>query len=1272
MEVTNRLLFGVNGRLVEVDAAELDLSWTLSNFLRRDLPQKRATRSVKEGCGQGNCGTCTVILSYCESDGKPVHRAVKSCLIPLAAVDGMMVTTSEGLGGTRGGLHPIQERLARNHGTQCGFCSAGMVMSIYGLLVRNATPSVPDIEEALQGNLCRCTGYRPVVDVATSFTANPVIIVPPTIPPELTARLNPKNKSLCPLLAICSASGRKQWFSPLNLAQITELRATYPLSHIVGGGANFTHNGILPALCNGDSNVVFVQVGRVAEMKSVIAQEGNLVVGASVALADLVSSLDTTASEKPNTPLSQLHKCCTHIANYAARNTITLGGIVCNDAYSDILPLLSSLEATALVIVPKPLQELQVRIQDVVATLKEHKGAFLVTVRIPLGSPSTLKRLVGSYRMSRTMYNDKSMIGASFVIDLSPENIVKHCSFFFGCPEHRLLEVDSIKSSLVGSCWNDSVVPNVLNSLELWAKAIFPAPSPLPPVSTETALTCFQVYKHQLVLNLFRKFYLETTTNLAVEIKTPSTMTFSQVFDRTTDTGVLGTDLPHLSASFHTTGEAVYLADMYLPNNVLYAALVMSTKARARMLSIDAAPALSMPGVVKFVSAKDIVGSNVFYYDMEVFADKEVHCVGHIIGLVLAKTPEQAKMAAPMVKIEYEELEPILTINDAIKANSYLCKEYVLERGSVNVEAPIILEGSVFLGGQEHFYLEPHVASAFPQEGGSILVKATTQHPDKTQVSVAKVLGLKESQVTVTVKRLGGSFGGKECTYFLPCCVAVAAQAANTPVILQLDRDTDMQVTGGRHPFQAKYRAGCTPDGKILFVDWKVHSDGGHRIPYSTTVLTRALLHMDSCYWIPNFRVVGRACRTNTTSNSAMRGFGVPQAIYCAEILMEHIARTVGFTVERVRELNLYEAGQTTPYNQLVEYNTIRRIWAQLKRESNYEAREHEIALFNANNKFIKRGISITPMKHGLSFEVQFLNQANALVNLYVDGTCIISHSGIEMGQGLNTKVAQIASYVLGIPVASITVTETDTSRTPNIIPTAASAGTDLVGGAVLKACEELNVRLQPFKEQLRGKPFAAVCDAAYKNRVSLSCAGHYATPNVGYDFETHTGKGFNYFCFGAAVTEVEIEVLTGRTQVLRADLLYDAGKSLNPGIDIGQVEGCFVQGLGEFLMEEIVRDSKGNMVTRNAQTYKIPSVYDIPMDFRVALLSNPDPSPAVFSSRGIGEPPLGMAASASFAVRHAVIAARRDRSGIPSESIDSFSLNAPCTPVAILLAINN
>ncbi len=751
--------------------------------------------------------------------------------------------------------------------------------------------------------------------------------------------------------------------------------------------------------------------------------------------------------------------------------------------------------------------------------------------------------------------------------------------------------------------------------------------------------------------------------------------------------------LPHDSARLHVTGAARYVDDIPVPAGCLHLAFGLSRIASGRITAMDLAAVRAAPGVVAVLGASDLPAHNDISaapgFVEELLSSGEIFYLGQPLFLVVATSHRAARKAARLADITYDEWQPVLTIDDAIAANwRFEGGPVVHARGEAETAiaaAPHLVEGQIEIGGQEHFYLEGQVALALPREAGGMLVHSSSQHPTEIQHKVAEALGLPMHMVRVEVRRMGGGFGGKESQGNAPAvAAAVAARATGRPCKMRYDRDDDMTITGKRHDFRIAYRAGVDDEGRILGIVFEHFCRCGWAQDLSLPVADRAMLHADNAYHLPNVRITSHRLRTNTQSATAFRGFGGPQGMVGIERVLDHIAHAVGRDPLEVRRLNFYAdaaepAKQQTPYHMEVEDFILHGLLEQLAESSGYAARREAVAAWNARNPVLKRGIALSPVKFGISFTLTHLNQAGALVHVYTDGSIHLNHGGTEMGQGLNQKVAQVAAECFGVGLERVAITATDTGKVPNTSATAASSGTDLNGMAVRQACGKICARIagvvagrlgaDPAGVRFAGGkvhagdhaiPFTDAVMEAYLARVSLSATGYYRTPGISWDRVAGRGRPFLYFAYGAAVTEVVIDTLTGENRILRADILHDAGASLNPALDIGQIEGGYVQGAGWLTTEELVWDGKGRLMTHAPSTYKIPACSDRPEIFNVSLWDEPNREETIHRSKAVGEPPLMLGISAFLALSDAIAACGE---GYPA-------LDAPATPERILAAI--
>ncbi|KAA0711294.1 Xanthine dehydrogenase/oxidase [Triplophysa tibetana] len=1307
------LVFFVNGK--KITERNADPEMTLLTYLRKTLGLK----GTKLGCAEGGCGACTVMVSkYHPRRHRIINHAINACLAPLCSLHHCAVTTVEGIGSVASKLHPVQERIAKAHGSQCGFCTPGIVMSMYALLRNNPQPTMHDIQEAFQGNLCRCTGYRPILEGYRTFTkdggccgkggsngccmangytqdpvnANSTLPAQKLYDPSEFMPLDPTQEIIFPpeLMSLSKQPQRELrfmgervlWIQPGSLKELLELKAAYPNAKLVVGN---TEVGIEMKFKNLLYPVILAPA-YIPALNSIQHTRDGIKVGASVTLTRLgdvlretVKNLPTQQTEVFKAVLEQLR----WFAGQQIRNVAAVGGnIMTASPISDLNPVFMAAGCKLTVMSKGGERVLEMDDKFFPAYRKTvlRSDEILLSIEIPYTRKG---QYFSAFKQSPRKEDDISIVTCGMNVCFQERsNIVQNIRISYGGMAPVTVLATTTCNRLLNRQWNDELLQDACTIL-----ADEMSLSPSAPGGMVT-------YRRTLTISLFYKFFLTVQQKLALDLQKegivvehirPDYASVTELFQIDSPSSVqlyqavpsgengedvVGHPVMHLSALKQATGEAVYCDDIPCYENELHLALVTSTKAHALIKSIDTSDAMEVPGVVTFLSAKDVPGSNLtgpIIYDETVFADDKVTCVGHIVGAIVADTHAHAQRAAKAVKIDYEELQPVIvTIQDAISHNSFYHPVRTIKSGDVAQgfkDSDHILQGEIHIGGQEHFYLETNCTIAVPRgEDGEMELFVSTQSASKTQALVAKALGVPANRVVCRVKRMGGGFGGKESrSTILSTVVAVAAQKVKRPVRCTLDRDEDMLVTGGRHPFFGTYKVGFMNNGKVMAVDVTLYSNVGNSMDLSLSILERALFHMDNSYNIPNIRGTGYMCKTNLPSNSAFRGFGGPQGMMIAESWMSDVAHSCGLPAEEVRRLNMYKQGDLTPFNQRLDQFTIDRCWVECMEISDFSKRKSAVEQYNRQHRWTKRGLSIIPTKFGISFTAVFLNQAGALVHVYTDGSVLLTHGGTEMGQGLHTKMIQVASKTLEIPSAKIHITETSTNTVPNTSPTAASASSDLNGMAVYNACQTLLQRLQPYKDKNPKGGWEEWVKTAYFDRVNLSANGFYKTPDLGYNFDTNSGRAFNYFSYGVAVSEVEIDCLTGSHKNLHTSIVMDVGKSLNPALDIGQVEGGFMQGLGLFTLEELKYSPKGYLYTRGPGMYKIPAFGDIPVELKVSLLRDAPNEKAIFSSKAVGEPPLFLAASAFYAIKDAIASARAE-SGLTGP----FRLDSPATPERI------
>ncbi|KAK7085090.1 hypothetical protein SK128_008316 [Halocaridina rubra] len=1182
------------------------------------------------------------------------------------------------------------------------------------------------INEFFTGNLCRCTGYRPILDGYRSFTndqtcgkrnccrlkkadsdteimANGCIDTASSngatenrsseeflidqdlyninhfspYDPSQDVIFPPELKVLHHELHTQSLEykgPRVTYYRPTSLSHLLNLKSLYPDAKLVVGN---TELGVEVKFKN-QLYPVLISPTHIKELTSVVVSQSGIVVGSSVTLSTLEEKLRDLIESQPEYKtriFSAIVEMLRWFAGKQIRNVGAIGGnIMTGSPISDLNPLLMAAGAKlSLCSQERGYREVEMDEHFFTGYRKNIVLAdeILVSVHIPYTRED--EYFLG-FKQARRRDDDIAIVNAGMKVSFrSNDAVVNSLRMAFGGMAPTTVMATKTMRELAGKHWNSSLLET--------GTSLLLQDLPLSPSAPGGMIE----YRRALTVSFFFKFYLSVREQHSVkfpELIAPlsaeeqgvvqiyhhpppkSCQLFQKISSSQDPIDPIGRPMCHSSALKQATGEALYVDDMPHFSKELYAGLVLSTRAHARIISIDESEALRLEGVERFFCSKDLPGSRnetgAIVHDEEVFASKIVTCVGQLIGLIVAKDQSIAQRAAKLVRIKYEDIQPlVITIQEAIVEKAYL-NQWTIKKGeteSAFKAADHVLEGDMHMGGQEHFYLETNAHLAVPKgEDGEMEIFSSCQNPTETQKLVAKALGVPENRVVCHVKRMGGGFGGKETrtsSISIPLCVA--ASALNRPVRIMLDRDEDMVMTGTRHPFYARWKVGFSSKGLLSAIEMDLYANSGCSLDLSAAVIQRAMFSMDNAYKCDNTRVTGYACKTNLASNTAFRGFGGPQGMLFAEDVMTRIAAFLKIDPNMVREKNLYASGDKTHYNQLLERCTIRRCWDEVLQQADYDTRKGTVEKFNREHKYRKRGLSVIPVKFGISFTAHFLNQAGALVLVYTDGSVLLSHGGTEMGQGLHTKMIQVAARTLKISADQIHISETATDKVPNTSPTAASASSDLNGMAVLNACEKILRRLKPYISKDPDGSWENWVKAAYFDRVSLSATGFYRTPGISdFDFGRNEGTPFNYFSYGAAVTEVEIDCLTGDHSVLRSDIMMDVGESLNPAIDIGQIEGAFMQGLGLFTLEELRYSPTGVLLTRGPGAYKIPGFQDIPSEFNVSLLRGAPNPRAVFSSKAVGEPPLFLAASVFFGIRQAVEAARASYALNPCFRFDS------------------
>uniref|UniRef100_A0A8D0ART7 Aldehyde oxidase 1 n=1 Tax=Sander lucioperca TaxID=283035 RepID=A0A8D0ART7_SANLU len=1276
------LCFFINGKKVTVSHA--DPETTLLSFLREEL---RLT-GTKYGCGGGGCGACTVMVSHYRPATKTItHYSANACLLPLCQLHGAAVTTVEGVGSTRTRIHPVQERIAKAHGSQCGFCSPGMVMSVYTLLRNRPQPAMDDITHALQGNLCRCTGYRPIIDGCRTFCSVIICVrlrasslasieekpelfdkreflpLDPTqeliFPPELILRAE-----TAPPQTLTFRGERMMWVSPTSLEELVQLKARNPEAPLVIGNTNIgpdiKFKGILHPLVNLPRHV-----GKelLASLVNTAGSSPGVWVGAGCSLTEVCSLLEKLLPQFPEEKTEvfrALSQQLGKVGSLQIRNVASLGGnIMIAYPNSDLNPVLAAGNCKVSVISNGGRREVPLN-QDFFVSFGKtilKPEEIVVSVFIPF---SRKGELVRAYRQAPRKESSFCTVTSGMRVFFSQgSSVVQDLSIYYGGMGPTTVSATQTCTAIVTRVsfrpWDDETLQRAYDVL--LDELVLPPSAPGGKVEFRRSLTLSFLFKFNLeVLQKLREMVLIKHSLLNNPL-----LPLQHVPKDQRDQDPVGRPIMHRSAISQATGEAVYCDDIPRTDGELFLALVTSSRAHAKITGLDVSQALRLPGVVDVITAKDVPGSVrckpwscLVSVPLGVFL--QVSCVGQMICAVVADTRAHAKRGAAAVKIGYEDLpEPLFTVEEASEKSSFFEPRRMIEKGNV-AEAfktvDHVHQGEFRMGGQEHFYMETQSMLVVPVgEETEFNAYVSTQWPTGTQDAIAEALGIPSNRVTCHVKRIGGAFGGKVVkTATLACITAVAAWKTNCAVRCVLERGEDMLISGARHPVLGKYKVGFMNDGRIMAADMQYYTNAGNTVDESPLVVDKILLHIDNAYNIPNLRGRGAACRTNLPSNTAFRGFGVPQSIMVLENMLNDVAMVLG---RPIREINMYQGPSVTHYGLEFSPENLWRCWDQCKEKSDYAARRRAADRFNQDNCWKKRGLAIVPIKYGIAF-------AAALVHVYKDGSVLVSHGGTEMGQGLHTKMQQVASRELGIPPSKIYISETSTNTVPNTCPSAASYGTDANGMAVRNACQTLYQRLEPIRQ----KNPKGSWETAFLDKISLSATGFYRGPDLYMDWDKMAGRPYAYFTFGACFCEVELDCLTGDYRAVRTDIVMDIGRSVNPSMDIGQIEGAFLQGLGLYTLEELKFSPSGLLYTRGPSQYKIPAVCDVPLRFNVYLLPDSHNPHAIYSSKGIGEPSLFLGSSVFFAIKDAVAAARSE-SGL----VGPFPLDSPATPERACLA---
>src|SRR5258707_5925325 len=1372
---TSNLVFFLNGTLVCLE--NVDPTVLLIDYLR--LPEVGLT-GTKLVCGEGGCGACTVVMAHKDrGTGQVVERPVNACLRPLCGVDGTMITTTEGLGSTyTGHLNPIQEKIADGNGSQCGYCTPGWVMTMYGLLRNNRRPTPQEVEDYFSGNLCRCTRYRSILNAMQSFVGD-VALRDQAAGESIDPNAFPESRRL-----YFRGSGY-EFYRPLELHEVLELLQRY---HATPSTVKLVNGNTSIAIYKREvyDPRVLIDISQVAELTELDYRhaDARIVIGGGITLTTLKSFLaEVIQSQDPvhTKGLVEMEARLARLAGEQVRGVGTVAGnimLVKNHEAegvpftSDLFTVLATLGAVVVLrAADDPEQEQHFPIL-LMPPLGNFPSGFVITkVLIPFTSKGSMVQM---YKVSRRLQNAHALVNAGFHCEFGPSTEVERATLIFGGIGRLPINAEKTATLLLGNPWSWATYEAAVQVLREEIAALI-----LPKLEDGVSTEC----RKALAEALFYKYFVYVANQIAPQEVPPDEISAGQPWERKVSSGIHGyvqapyydgeplhsrissvsmnpgtlsyavaraaaavnveaaKIRPHvvavnrpdpapeerppvsISARVQAIGEARYTQDEPGPRGMLHAAYVYST-CRNGMFNYGSLTVEELniklrsecPGFHTYITEADIPqkSGHDTYKDNDpglydpIFASGRVTAYGQPIGLVVADTLQTAQRVAAQVQhqIQYDTtgFPAIETIKQALALpdrKGILSGKHNLKRierkdsDDVWLANPQPEEGKVFItgtqctGAQAHFYMETQTALAIPGEMGSMTLYISAQHLASCQNAVAAALGLPANQVEVKATRVGGAYGGKEIRPpTIAAATAVAAHKLNRPVRLALDRNTDMIMIGKRHPFKGTYYLSADSGGRIKKLRIDFWSNAGFSYDCSLSIMDLVLLSADGAYNVPTFQANGTVCRTNLATNTAFRSFGVIQCSLILEEAIEHLAYQLGIPPEVVRQLNFYQDAtidsfDLTPYGQELRDCRIRQVWADLCKKACFDERSQAVQDFNKANRWRKRGIAMMPIKYGVSYTYLPLNQATAEVMVYnSDGSVLVHHGGIEMGQGLDTKILQIAAETLGIPYDLIQIAHADTSTVPNASSTGASTGADLQGGAVLRAAKKLRKRLVSFClsnpslvpsdwRQHWDKAWPKIVQAASGMKVDLSSKAHFASPNLEQLDPDHIqltpGKQvFYYFTYSAAVSEVEIDVLTGEFTILRSDIIYDAGQSINTELDFGQVEGGFIQGVGNVTTEGIYYASDGRPYSDGTWHYKPPCSKTIPIEFNANLLQyvrtdqrtdTPMDKYGIISSKSTGEPPFVLANSVFFAIKHAIMAARQ-----AAGRHEWFELESPAT----------
>lgn len=1356
---SNQLIFWLNGTRIEISDPDPNIKLT-------DYLHDRGLTGTKVSCGQGGCGACTVMLSHQSPDGKVHHRPINACLRLLCTVDGMLVTTTEGLGNVHKGLDPTQACIAKCNGSQCGFCTPGFVMNTHAFLQKKPSPTQQEIEDIYGGNLCRCTGYRPILQGMRTFACdykatcdkNQKCLIDPSVQVNFKDSFTQINLKAMPQYdphprALHFKRPNLEYFRPLHLNEVYELKQKY-VNQNNRQAVKVIFGNTAAGVYQNEHSKILIDISLIPELKKCEERENGLLVGAAVTIQELSDYITDVIKKLPSEKtigLKEFKRHAVYIAGLQVRSAGSIAGNIFmtrdhadrgSPFPSDVYTILATLGTTITIGSIEGSKEYLLTEMPAISDLP--KDAVILSFFIPF---TCSNEYVQTYRIARRVQMAHPIVNAGFRFRII-ENKITEASIVYGGLASLNCRASKTEQFLIGKSLDRQTLKVALDTLKKEVKEIT-IPMEEEGFSHE--------YRMQLAENFFYKFFLHITLAQRPETVKDQYRSAANHDVRPLSTGTQEySEYPELfpltkpiikqAAFAQASGEVKFTADVGLPPGGLHGVMVKSSHAHANFSFKPPLEELKTLLIQKFPGFKDLItvadiphnGSKLVGLgdDDPLFSDGVVTSVGAPIGMVVADTIATAYQAVDYIENEcivYENLDPVVTIEEAIEAHTEMpmirkaanpdediqqriptmTRDGSNEEWLKNPKKPMpgtnVVHGLFRTSSQYHFYMETMCALAIPDVYDHMTVYCSTQNPNGTQATIAKALGVHLNQITVAIEQIGGGFGAKQHrSNIVGAQAAVAAYKVQLPVRLVYDRSTDMQAVGKRHPYMGEYHVAFTDEGIIKGIKFDLNSDAGDTYDCTFAVMDSSLLNIDQAYFIETLQANGTVYRTNKASNTAFRTFGVVQAWAFVENAIDHVAFQLSHKLgrqvlpEEIRYKNLYRNGtdesyDLTPLGQKLDFCNLRIIWDDLYQSSDFAKRQQEVEKFNQENRWRKRGIVMVPQKHGIGFTEPrgSLNASSALVTVNMaDGSVFIYQGGVEMGQGLYTKLAQLAANTLGIPIEYIRIGGNNTNAIPNCPPTAASTGFDLCGGAVEKACRTLRNRLEDFCRDLEQfTPQSRIEDwrthwqdkwkeiivQAWFQRVNLSAAEIYKTPHYkGPSEQNPKGQPFLYYAYGVAVTEVEIDVLTGEFKIIRADAVCDVNKSPNPAIDIGQLEGGFVQGIGFATTEELLYTKEGQLITDNIWSYKPPCSKTIPIDFRVKLQPVDEArnaremlaeQQAVKSSKSFTESSLTLGASTYLAIKQAIKAARKDLTG--KDEWIAMDLPLTCQRIQMLCGVS-